>query len=108
MGLGHNVNLVFNPALNVVQVLADLIVVNVVNIVQGPKVSKIGSLDKNFRSRRLWRRIEPPQNTQLTTKKSVYGLLKDGGRFWERRDQPNWSNIGQIRVFERSGGPQTA
>ena len=48
MGLGHNVNLVFNPALNVVQVLADLIVVNVVNIVQGPKVSKIGSLDDFF------------------------------------------------------------
>ena len=38
----------FKPALNIVQVLADFIVVNVVNIVQGPKVSKIGSLGEIF------------------------------------------------------------
>ena len=106
--MGLNVGIAFKKLLNVVQVLADLIVVNVVNIVQGPKVSKIGSLDKKFRSRRLWRRIEPPQKHPTHHKKSVYGLLKDGGGFWERQDQPNWSNIGQIRVFERPGGPQTA
>ena len=46
--MGSNVIIVFNSALNVVQVLADFIVVNVVNIVQGPKVSKIGSLDEFF------------------------------------------------------------
>ena len=46
--MGLNVGIAFKKLLNVVQVLADLIVVNVVNIVQGPKVSKIGSLDEIF------------------------------------------------------------
>ena len=43
-----NVGIAFKKSLNIVQVLTNLIVVNVVNIVQGPKVSKIGSLDDFF------------------------------------------------------------
>ena len=48
LSLGLNVGIAFKKLLNVVQVLADLIVVNVVNIVQGPKVSKVGYLDEIF------------------------------------------------------------
>ena len=46
--MGLNVGIAFKMSLNVVQVLAELIVVNVVNIVQGQKVSKIGSLGEIF------------------------------------------------------------
>ena len=88
--MGLNVGIAFKTSLNVVQVLAELIVVNVVNIVHGPKSVQNRVSGRNFCSRRLWRRIEPPKKHPTHHKKNVYRLLKDGGRFWERRDQPNW------------------
>ena len=48
LGLGPNVTLVFSPALNVVQVLASLVFVHVVQHCSATKPSKIGYPAQNF------------------------------------------------------------
>ena len=45
---GHNINLVFNSALNVVQLLEPLLFVNVVQLLLRPKIAKMGCSGKKI------------------------------------------------------------
>ena len=112
MGLGPNVTLVFNSALNIVLVLEPLLFVNVVQLLFRLKFAKKGVLGQNFRRRRLWRRKK--SIITLSFRKKNHFLRGDNlpgehlrSQFFVKMYQI-WPKVNQNRVIWGLGRPQEA
>ena len=114
MGFGHNVYLVFNRALNIVQLLEPLLFVNVVQLLFRPKFAKMGCSGKKFAGPPLWRRNPQKHKIRTVVARNHFHLLRGGSLLGEhleanfRRNAPDWPKVSQNKVIWGLIRPQEA